>query len=278
MLTDLLSDGGDAPLNITPDHSTYGRDGSESQLVSEDPEWKRKMLVAREQVMHCAEGKLTSMYVRYAQDAGLNVFDPQGRSAFVRGWAKEKGLLVSVCWEAFNELRKFMPMVSFVKVYGSADSVVSTITTKYTQQAKYRDRKGVDQIEGVRKTSTLNLGDLGQDGGYALDRTQAAGIGHLTAASSSTSIDALREGMVMFITTKLQPQRLVMEGIVKEVDRTEGSVTLMLKAIDGGACSQQEPLDWRQVGKPVTIFKSVCFRTGTCVCQHLVHIDLVPEV
>ena len=120
----------------------------------DNPEWKRKFAVAREQVIYCAEGKLTSMFVKYAADAGLNVFDQQARTAFILGWAKEKGLLVSVCWEAFNELRQYMPVVSMVKVCGSADSVVSVITTKYTQHSKYRDRKGADNARAKTISAT----------------------------------------------------------------------------------------------------------------------------
>jgi hypothetical protein len=211
-----------------------GYDGMSSPSLMEDPEWKRKLLMAREQVVNCAEGKLTLMYVQYAADAGQSVFDTQGRSAFVRGWAKEKGLLVSVCWEAFNELREFMPMVSFVKVYGSADSVVSTITTKYTQQAKYRDRKG---------------GDAPGSKGSPIDFDESALNAHNpTAAHIGTSAEPLREGNRVYVNTKAhQPPRYMMEGIVKEVNHSEGVVSVTLKAIIDGLCTHKEVLGAPQV-------------------------------
>uniref|UniRef100_A0A7S0RMK0 Uncharacterized protein n=1 Tax=Pyramimonas obovata TaxID=1411642 RepID=A0A7S0RMK0_9CHLO len=255
-------------MGTTPMVSWGMADDGDGSLL-EDPEWKRKLLVAREQVINCAEGKLTSMFVKYAEDAGLNVFDNQGRSAFVRGWAKEKGLLVSVCWEAFNELRKYMPMVSFVKVYGSADSVVSTITTKYTQQAKYRDRKGGDNV--IRKAGSV-VGEQQQQQQPSetlqihagLDNVQRLAEAYNPRSAAGSAELPLQPGCTVFVTTKLQqPPRLVMEGIVKEVNWSESSVTIALKAIIQGMCTHQETLGVRQMHagplqKCVTLKDVVC--------------------
>ena len=54
--------------------------------------------------------------------------------AFIRGWAKDKGLLMGLAYEAWDEISAVTPLASEVIVYGPRESVVSQLLNKY--QAK----------------------------------------------------------------------------------------------------------------------------------------------
>eukprot|EP00238_Polyblepharides_amylifera_P013604 CAMPEP_0196590626 /NCGR_PEP_ID=MMETSP1081-20130531/67111_1 /TAXON_ID=36882 /ORGANISM="Pyramimonas amylifera, Strain CCMP720" /LENGTH=299 /DNA_ID=CAMNT_0041913777 /DNA_START=69 /DNA_END=968 /DNA_ORIENTATION=+ len=210
----------------------------------------------REHIKVVFEGKIARAFVQNAARAGLDVVNPDHKVQFIRGWAKDKGLLMGLAYEAWDEVASVSPLANDVIVYGPRDSIVSQLLNKY--QAKvYAQKRKVGEGEEVGpipkeahtqggSMSALASNHLGEGLTRHLMGDQEEG------GRSSLLLLAAKEfnsGEVVYVVEQfgLQKETVAISGIVTAFDELQDLVTIIVAAF-GWCINDPQLLPHKQVG------------------------------